>query len=264
MAESDRRVEWVLGSALCMLLGARSARAAGGEVNVARGMAQQGQGLKGQLDIDGGGTTGNSELWQLKAGLSLAYEAPPHSALLSLSAAYAEHEGTALAEQLGSHGHYRYRLLENLALEAYVNSSHDKFAGLDIQFSAGPDVVLLFEVDALRVDVGLGYMWQYERYGRVTGPLAGEHDLAHRAQLYVFLKYDLAENLELIEHAFYLPRLDSPGPRDYMFISASSLSIQLNPWLSYQNSFNVSFDTPPPVNTKALNTELTAGLALKF
>jgi len=264
MAETDRRLAGALCSALCLLLGARSARATGGEVNTARGMAQDGQGLKGQLNIDGGGTTGNSELWQIKAGLSLAYETPPHSALLSLSAAYAEHEGTALAEQLGSHAHYRYRLFEHLALEGYVNSAHDKFAGLDVQFSAGPDVVFLFEVDALRVDLGLGYMWQYERYGEITGPLAGEHDLAHRAQLYVFLQYALAENVELIEHAFYLPRLDSPGPRDYMLVSTSSLAIQLNPWLSYQNGFNLSFDRPPPINTKALNTELTAGLAVKF
>jgi Protein of unknown function, DUF481 len=264
VAKRERQFEWVLCGALCMLLPARARGATGGEVNVARGMAEEEAGLKGQFNVDVGVTTGNTDLVQLKAGLVLAYEAPPHSMLLSLHGGYAEHDRTALAEQLGLHAHYRHRVLEHLALEGYVNSSHDKFAGLDVQFAAGPNVVFLFAVDTLRVDVGLGYMLQYEDYGEITGDLAGQHDTAHRAQLYVFITYDLAENLEFIEHAFYMPRLDAPGPSDYMIISASSLSIKLNPVLSYQNSFNLSFDKPPPANTKTLNTELMAGLALKF
>jgi uncharacterized protein DUF481 len=263
MAKRGRRLRCAVGGAALVLLGAPSALATDA-VTVARGMAQKGDGLKGQLNVDGGGTTGNTELWQIKAGMSLADEAPPHSLMLAISAAYAEHEGTAIAEQSSLHLNYRYRLIEHVALEAYVNSGHDKFAGFDVTFAAGPDVVFLFDINGFQIDVGLGYMLQYEEYGVVTGPVADEHDIASRAQLYVFVKYDLAENLELIEHAFYMPRLDGPGPKDYMIISATSLSIQFNPLLSFQNSFNLAYDRPPPFGTKGLNTELMVGLAVKF
>lgn len=264
MPRKERRFGWGLCSALCILSGASAAQAAGDKVSVARGMAEEDKGLTGQLNADVGVTTGNVQLVQLKGSLVLGYDAGPNHLLLSVSGGYAEHLRTAISEQLGFHGNYRYRVLENLALEAYANYAYDKFAGFDIQFATGPNVVFLFEVGALRVDVGLGYMLAYEDYAVSAGSTEFEHDTAHRAQLYVFLKYDLAENLELVEHAFYIPRLDRPGPSDYMLISATSLSIRLNSLLSFQNSFNLSFDSPPPPGTSALNTELMAGLALKF
>jgi hypothetical protein len=266
MAKGERRIEWVFGSALAALLVAASARAAADEVNVARGLAQDGPGLRAQLNADAGWTTGNVDILQLKGGGSLGYETGPHNMLVSLSGGYAETMGTNVARQWAMHGHYRHRLLENLAVEGYANHLYDKFAGLDSRFSAGPNIVFLFGVDALRVDLGVGYMIQYEDYGPVTG-LKNDYELdwAGRAHFYVFFKYAIVGNLELLEHAFYMPRLDWPGPRrDYMIVSATSLAFHLNQTLSYQNSFNVSFDHPAPINTKALNTELMAGLALKF
>jgi putative salt-induced outer membrane protein len=262
--KAKRRIEGSLCCAFAVLLAAGAAQGKGGEVAVARGLAREGAGLKGQVTVDVGVTTGNTELVQLKTGVSSAYEVGPHGLLGSVTGGYAEHDRTAVGKQLFFHANYRYRLFQNLALEAYANYAYDKFAGFDVQLATGPDVVFLFEIDAVRVDVGVGYMLQYEDYGEITGPAAGDHDLAHRAQLYVFLQYALAENLELIEHAFYMPRLDSPGPSDYMIISASSLSIQINPILSFQNSFNLALDNPAPLNTRSLNTELMAGLAVKF
>jgi hypothetical protein len=49
-----------------------------------------------------------------------------------------------------------------------------------------------------------------------------------------------------------------------MIISASSLSVQFNPVLSFQNSFNLAYDVPAPLKTKRLNTQLMVGLALSF
>jgi hypothetical protein len=261
---SGRRVEWVVWTALCLLLCPRVARATGDAVNVARGIAQDGLGLKGQLNLNADWTTGNTELLQLALGTVISYETPWRTLLISVSGAYAEHLRTNVAKQLGVHAQYRERIVEHLAIEFYTNYSYDKFAGFDAQIAAGPDLVLLFATGSLRVDVGLGYMVVYEEYGAITGEMAGDNDTAARAQAYVFIKYDLAAYIELIEHVFYMPRLDRPGPSDYMIISASSLSIKLNPVLSYQNSFNLSFDRPAPLNTKALNTELAVGLALRF
>jgi putative salt-induced outer membrane protein YdiY len=264
MTKVDGRVHWVRAAALSLLLVAQPAMATGGEVTVARGIALKGEGFKGQVTADLGVTTGNTELVQLKAGALSSYTAGPHDALASVSGAYAEQAGTEVGKQIFLHAHYRYRLLEHLAAEVYTNYAYDKFAGFDVQYAAGPDLVLLFEVDALRVDVGLGYMVQYEDYGAITGEAAGEHQTAHRAQVYVFADYALADNLSFVEHAFYLPRLNGPGPSDYTIISASSLSIKLGRVLSFQNSFKLAYDAPPPLNTKALNTELTVGLAVNF
>jgi putative salt-induced outer membrane protein YdiY len=257
------------GGALCGALGmffaTGSALAAnGGQVAVAQGMAQDGPGFKGQLSIDVGVTTGNTEMVQSKAAAVASYDHGPHTMLGSLTAAYAESKRTAVGEQVIFHTHYRYRLFEHLAAEVYANYAYDKFAGFDVQLATGPDLVLLFQVDALRIDIGFGYMLQYEDYGEITGPTAGQSDTAHRAQLYFFAEYDLAPNLQFIEHAFYMPRLDGAGPKDYMFISASSLSIQFNPVLSFQNTFNLAYDVPAPLNTKRLNTQLLVGLALNF
>jgi putative salt-induced outer membrane protein YdiY len=257
------------GGALCGALGVffatGSALAAnGGQVAVAQGMAKDGPGFKGQLSVDIGVTTGNTEMVQSKAAAVATYERGPHNVLGAITAAYAESKRTAVGEQVIVNTHYRYRLFEHLAAEVYANYAYDKFAGFDVQLAMGPDLVLLFQIDALRIDIGLGYMIQYEDYGAITGPAAGDSDTAHRAQLYLFTEYDLAPNLQFIEHAFYMPRFDGVGPKDYMFISATSLSIQLNPILSFQNTFNLAYDVPAPLNTKRLNTQLLVGLAVNF
>lgn len=215
--------------------------------------------------------TGNVDIFQVQGNFALGYEVGLNNFLLSATLTYA-HQGpgvsnlpdTDTAAQVGSHFHYRRTLIPWLAVEVFCNQLYDRFAGFDVQIAAGPNVVFLYRNGPFQLDVGLGYLFEYEQYGPVAGTLDGTNDIAHRGQLYLFIQYALAPNLQVLERIFYMPRFDGVGPEDYQITNALTLQVQLSTHLQFQTSFNLTYDDPPPGPTEKLNTQLMTGLTVMF
>lgn len=259
---AGRLAATVLAATAALLVSSRPAAA--GIVNVQSILATEAEeGLSGALTGSIDWRTGNTDYLFLSAAPVARYRAGDHLFIGILRADRKTSEGTELVSRLFEHGRYRYSFTDRLLGEVFAQHEFDEIRRLQVRalVGAGPKFDV-FKGEGYSASFGVAYMLEYERLRDDMQVDAGTDDLQHRISSYLLGHYEIDDRLQLVETFYVQPRLTDPN--DIRFLNDSTLVVSVTKKLSFNTTFNVSFDNAPPATIEKLDTALTSSVTYDF
>lgn len=220
-------------------------------------------GLSGAISGSADYRSGNVDYVSLTAGPVARYSSGNHLIIGLAQANYKTSNDTTIISRFFEHLRYRYSFNDRVLGEVYGQHEFDGVKRLRLRalVGAGPKVELL-RAKSYGLDLGVSYMLEYEALQDDGPPDSGATYLQHRNSTYAIARYELDDRVQLIETAYYQPRLT--GASDYRVLNETQISFSLTKRLSFATSFNVSYDSRPPNTIKRLDKSLTSTLTFQL
>ncbi|MGM0576800.1 MAG: DUF481 domain-containing protein [Myxococcota bacterium] len=258
---------------LLVVLGAVAAAPAGAAqaqiVNVQPlvGKAEE-PGLSGEIGGSLTLKTGNVELFLVSGSALAFYRAGEHTLISSSSVDMGWKGGVddedKFLESLFSHLRWQVELGPTWTWETYAQVASDEFKRLAFRglAGAGPRLTLL---DGPDVSAAVAVSYMFEREALNEGDLADSEDTEnnHRMSSYLTATISLAPHLSVVHTTYYQPLLtDFSG--DFRVSSDTSLSVGVSETLSIAVTFNVAYDSAPPIGVEGTDTNTNVSLNVAF
>jgi len=221
------------------------------------------EGFSGKFDASIDWRTGNTELLVLSGALVARYKAGANFVLAILRGEIGLAAGERIIAKTFEHLRYRRTITDLVTLEAFAQHETDEFRRLSLRAlgGGGPKLDLLRE-DKVEVSWGLAYMLEVERLGSVGQPDDGDETVAHRASTYVLVRVALTDRLDLLETVYCQPRLTEF--EDIRVLNDLALVVKITSAVAIKTSFNLAYDSRPPLEVERLDTVLKSSVSVSF
>ncbi|RMG54432.1 MAG: DUF481 domain-containing protein [Bacteroidetes bacterium] len=158
------------------------------------------------------------------------------------------------------HLRYNYRFQPWLTWEAFVQSQFNEIQAMRYRQlqGTGPRFRLI-DRDSVHVFLGTLYMFEYEETTDGT-PFMFHRD--HRLSSYLSAGFAFSPTASLNHVTYFQPRLDQWS--DFRLSSESILSVALTTHIQLNVSFNLVYDTQPPLGIPRTMYNLSNALALRW
>jgi putative salt-induced outer membrane protein YdiY len=156
-----------------------------------------------------------------------------------------------------AHAHYRDEFKHALAAEAFVDARKDDFQLLDLrtQFGLGARFTLNYEQDVRAVYAGIGVLHEWEDQ-------ANQDDHYWRLNPYFTYKRQVNEQLRVLTHLAYQPRLDDGD--DYLVAAELALLVKLSTHVDLKLGGRWQYDSEAPMGIESDDTRYLTSLKLHF
>ncbi|NJC33613.1 putative salt-induced outer membrane protein [Sphingomonas jejuensis] len=209
---------------------------------------------KGQGDLGGTRTTGTSNTLGISAGLVLTREGDRWRHRLRGRVDYQEADGESVRDAFLLSYEPRVRIRDGLFVYGLAQYDSDSFLGFDRRLSASGGVgYRVAGPGALSIDVDAGPTYRATRFtdGSEDGSLGGRGSLG--------LRWTLAEGIRLTNDAALV--VDG---RSNSFANTAALDAKLLGSLSARLSYNLQYESMPPLGGKTSGTISRASLVYDF
>lgn len=171
--------------------------------------------------------------------------------------------GERFFDQALSHLRHVITLNELIQHETFIQYDFNKKRKLAERELIGSGLRFrLLQTTALKLRLGVAYMFEWERYTLSDQSRHGEHITAHRMSSYVTVDIKLQKTLRFVTVSYFQPSINNES--DYRILSETALIIDLGEHLDITNSYNLRYDHLPPENVKRLDCTTKFGLSIKF
>ncbi|MBV9840792.1 MAG: DUF481 domain-containing protein [Sphingomonadaceae bacterium] len=218
---------------------------------------------KGQIEIGGSRSTGNSDTLALYGGLTLDREGLKWKQHLAARADYQKTDGTTTVEKITAQWQPQYKLDDRLYVFGLAQYDHDRFLGLDDRYTGGVGAGYgVVRGPHLKIDLEGGPAFRHTDFidvpnSEITSDEPHSNTLAGRASLAVDWKPSAA--VELQHHtAVFVERGDSS------VVSTTALDSKLFGPLKARLSYDVNYESNPIGDAKNLDTISRAALVYSF
>jgi len=220
-------------------------------------------GLAGAVEASLDWRTGSTELLVARGMLLGQWHAERHTVLGVARGEYGFAGEKLIVSRILEHLRYRYRFLDWLSGETYVQHEYDAFRRLQLRalVGAGPRFTP-WSSDTARLVLGVTMMLEHEQLRRDGEPDAGTRATDLRLSSYVLARVKLMENMSLVETLYVQPRLT--GFSDVRLLNETLLAVEPNKRFTFTTGFLLTYDTAPPATVSRLDTQLRTGIAVKF
>jgi len=220
------------------------------------------EGFSGKVELSVSNTSGNTEKEEYSLGTRLQWQHGKMTDFLLLSADYGKTAGIKTSDKAFVHLRHIQQFHPVVAWEAYLQAEKDQFARLEYRGLAGGGLRFnLFERENLAaIYLGLGAYYSEERIDDTYAD-AGTETL-WRGNSYLLLKYQLNPNTALMSTTYYQPA--SGNPDDYRLLEQAALKVKLTDLLSLVVSYDLRFDSAPPLGVEKRDSTFKTTFALEF
>ncbi len=237
------------------------------------GQSEKDKGFSGKLDLAFALAKGNSNSLLLEGALLLSYRTKKYYFSIGGNLLYEEKDRQSFV----SKGTLQVRgirwLLKRLMVEAFAQKEYDKFILLKDRTQAGGGmsyrVVKTGAQESAEerkrefaIDVGIGLLWEAEKYE----PVGGETEKADTSSLmsknYLMLKWQINRKLLFKIVGNFL--FDTGHLQAYRFELQTDLEVKISEFLSYQTKLQYRYDNAPPPTVKTYDIYLKNGLSIQF
>lgn len=220
------------------------------------------EGLSGNAALSLSTTSGNTEKEDYALGSRLQWHSGAVTDYLILRGAYGESGGVKNTENSFLHARHMYNFRPRHNAELFVQAEQDTFARLDFRGLAGLGArYTIFERESVGVvHFGLGAFYSRERIDD-SYPDGGTESL-WRTNSYLVLKYQLSENAVLGSTTYYQPAMGDS--HDFRALEQAGLKVKINDTLSLTLSYDLRYDSEPPIGVERRDTTTATTLSLEF
>ncbi len=220
------------------------------------------KGFSGNVELSISNSSGNTEKEEYSLGSRLQWHQDEMTDFLLLSADYAKSSGVKSSDNAFAHLRHIQQFYPSVAWEAYLQVEKDQFARLEYRGLTGGGLrFTLFEEENIgAVFFGLGAYYSEERIDDSYAD-AGTETL-WRGNSYLLLKYQLNPDTVLMSTTYYQPA--SGNPDDYRLLEQAALKVKLTDLLSLLLSYDLRFDSEPPLGVKKRDATFKTSFSLEF
>jgi putative salt-induced outer membrane protein YdiY len=224
------------------------------------------------------GRTGNTDGMDASSGLGLGWSRGPHLAFVYGAEDYAKFDDAVTVANGFAHARYNYEFLPWLWGEAFAQAQSDEFQRLRLRnlFGAGARIAVVQQKleshnektkeeetrKEIDVYVGLSYMFERDVFLYLPDTPIEEFIIAHRANAYVSVNYQLDSRVNFVSTLYVQPRFDDPS--DIRVLNETSLIYKMNKRLSASINFMLRYDSVLPPGVLPLDTLLKNTLSMNF
>lgn len=220
------------------------------------------EGFSGHVDLSISNTTGNTEKEEYSIGAKLQWHQGEMTDYLLLSGDYAKSAGVKSSDSAFAHLRHIQQFRPTIAWEAYLQVEKDQFARLEYRGLAGAGLrfTLLERENQGAIYLGLGAYHSEERIDNSYAD-AGTETL-WRGNSYLLLKYQVSPDAALVSTTYYQPA--SGNPDDYRLLEQAGLKVKLTDRLALLISYNLSFDSAPPLGVEKRDSTFKTSFSFEF
>ena len=254
-----------LASILCGALALATSFPVNAIVNVEQSIiGQPEEGVHTTLDILANGASGNTVNRSTRAGLLSLWQHSEHTEYLQLQYAYGKSGGLVDTNRAFAHLRHRTAITPVWAVEGFLQTGRDTFARLAKRLLLGGGVRrVLFEQGGKSAGyLGLGAFREHETLNSQSGTTDALSTKLWRANTYLVLKYQINEQVRLLNTAYYQPALNET--HDYRTLDQASLLVKMGQNLDLKLSLDISFDSKPPQGVRKKDLFYSTGLEFSF
>lgn len=221
------------------------------------------EGVSGSISASADWRTGNIDYLQLTATPLARYHSGRHLVVGLASANRRTSDGNVIISRFFEHLRYRYDLSDNFLGEVFAQHEFDAVKRLELRalVGGGPKFNIV-NSKSVNLDVGISYMFEYEKLQDDGNTDAGAIYIQHRNSTYLVASYQLDERVKLVESAYLQPKLTDFA--DLRIQSESELMFKLTDSLSFSSSFTLAYDAKPPNTIQKLDTALKSTISYEF
>lgn len=220
-------------------------------------------GLSGAISGSADWRTGNVDYLFLSATPLARYHSGNHLIIGLAQANHKTSEGDIIISRFFEHLRYRYQFSNRILGEVFGQHEFDAVKRLQSRalIGVGPKLEIVND-KSYGIDIGVSYMFEYEKLQNDGPPDSGASDLQHRSSTYLVGHYELDERVQLVESLYVQPRVTDAG--DLRVLNESQLTFKLTEKLSFATAFTIAYDSTPPDTIKKLDTALKSSLTLNL
>lgn len=232
------------------------------QVNIERLRPGEAVGLGASLSADVTLRTGNVELVQLGLGGRVDYVRDRARAFLVSSGDLGWQGGERFSNEALAHLRGIYTPAR-LWPEAFVQVNYDKSRLLTFRFLAGGGVRIgLVSTGSVDLAWGSDYMFEREELDLPADASHPDETAVHRWSNYLSLRIAFNEQASLVLVTYAQPQLDDFG--DTRVLSETRLGVDVTQAVAVVLTFRMNVDTRPPDGIEEVDTNLKAGVGLRF
>lgn len=221
------------------------------------------EGLSGEINVGGSIATGNTDTTRVDAEIKARFRAGRLEDNYRLVGEFAEDNGTTTAQRILGSIESRYDIQNSLFVFGYLEYDDDKFSGfkyeLEGAIGAGYKV---FDEDNMRllIQAGPGY-----RYSKLSTPVPPAPPLVSGSEDEFLIRgsanfeYDFSDNVAVTND--FVVTWDSDRTKIENTVAVTSTLIGN---LATRASFNIRYNTDPPLLTKKTDTLSKISLVYGF
>ncbi len=219
-------------------------------------------GFSGNVELSISNSSGNTEKEEYSLGSRLQWHDGEMTDVLLLSADYAKSGGVKSSDNGFMHLRHIQQFHPTVAWEAYLQVEKDQFARLEYRGLGGGGLrFTLYDVENTgSIFFGLGAYHSEERIDDSYAD-AGTETL-WRGNSYLLLKYQINPDAALMSTTYYQPA--SGNPEDYRLLEQAALKVKLTDLLSLVVSYNLRFDSDPPLGVEKRDSTFKTSFSLEF
>ena len=220
------------------------------------------EGFSGNVELSASNSSGNTEKEEYSLGTRLQWQHGAMTDFLLLSADYSKNGDIKTSDNGFIHLRHIQQFHQVVAWEAYLQAEKDQFARLEYRGLAGGGLRFsLYEEENLgAVYLGLGAYYSEERIDKSYAD-AGTETL-WRGNSYLLLKYQLNPDAAVMSTTYYQPA--SGNPDDYRLLEQAALKVKLTDLLSLVVSYDLRFDSDPPLGVEKRDSTFKTSLSVDF
>lgn len=220
------------------------------------------QGFSGDLELSVSNSSGNTEKEEYTLGSRLQWHQGEITDFLLLSADYAKSGGVKSSDHAFAHLRHIQQFQPRTAWEAFLQMEKDQFARLEYRGLVGGGLrfTLFQKENRGAIFFGLGAYHSEERIDKSYAD-AGTESL-WRGNSYLLLQYQINPDAALMSTSYYQPA--SGNPDDYRLLEQAALKVKLTERLSLQISYDLRFDSDPPLGVEKRDATFKTSFAVAF
>jgi len=221
------------------------------------------QGFSGRVEFELSSSSGNVDLQTIDLSVRTDYLGRTNLVFLLLQGDVGWESGDRFQDEGLIHLRFTRQAHELVWPELFTqfDFNHSRLLALRALVGGGLRVRLI-RGDEVQVALGTAYMLEHERLDREEGAAQGNEVTVHRWSSYLSMTGAFGEGLGGSLTAYVQPRLDALG--DTRILTEAQLSADILGPISVTLSFRLRYDSEPPADTDALDTELTTGFVVRW
>jgi hypothetical protein len=220
-------------------------------------------GPSGEIDLDLTARSGNVDLFELGAGISLSFSQGRNALIVVASGDIGWEGGERFSNEVLGHFRYVRSILKRVHLESFLQSNYDQSRSLDFRALGGLGLRFrLMQQDESRAWLGASFLLEHERNEVLPGYLHAEETSDPRGSAYLSFRVRISETTDATGTFYYQPRLDDPD--DFRVLIDSRLSVSVTKTLSLNTSVSLRHDSDPVDFVSESDCRLMTGLSIEW
>jgi putative salt-induced outer membrane protein YdiY len=227
------------------------------------------QGLSGSLKLGYDGKTGNQAQKTQEFGSKLVYRDDADIYIAIINREYGSKHEIKTTDNSFLHGRWVHLLNNQWALEGFAQWEKDEFDNLNsrVLAGAGGRYTIAQEADVYSFALGFGGFREHEKVD-----LVDHEEINHlwRVNTYYSYKYQINNQLSLVNTTYYQPSVKSP--EDYRVLFDLGVNVKVSKRFALTFNYKLSHDSQPAENVNvdpiiqnhATNSEYKTALTYHF